>query len=86
MKRNLSSNSSASWRQNEFCSQHHKIILASSTAFSSLEEVARGSDTLFVTVPDGQISSVWDYMRAMQADLSGKIVCHQGQALTGGCI
>ena len=56
--------------------------LTSSTAFSSLEEVARGSDTLFVTVPDGQISSVWDYMRAMQADLSGKIVCHASGSLS----
>ena len=30
--------------------------------YKSIENILSDSDTLFITVPDGQISKVWDYM------------------------
>ena len=66
----------------QFTSAKEAAELTSSTAFSSLKEVADGSDTLFVTVPDGQLANVWDDMIAMQAGLNGKIVCHASGSLS----
>ena len=31
--------------------------------YKSIENILSDSDTLFITVPDGQISKVWDYMK-----------------------
>ena len=51
-----------------------------STAFADMNDLISSSDTLFITVPDGEISGVWDRMR--EADLNGKIVIHTSGACT----
>lgn len=53
-----------------------------SKAFSDENELLLSSDTLFLTVPDGQIKDVWDHMRTLPADLAGKTVCHVSGALS----
>ncbi len=42
--------------------------------YDSIEDILSDSDTLFITVPDGQISSVWDYMENL--DIKNKNICH----------
>ncbi len=49
-----------------------------STAFADMNDLISSSDTLFITVPDGEISGVWDRMR--KADLKGKTVIHTSGA------
>lgn len=39
--------------------------------YKSIEDILSDSDTLFITVPDGQISKVWDYMKNL--DIKNKI-------------
>lgn len=43
-------------------------------SFSTVEEVAKESELLFLTVPDGQISKVWEQMKDLP--VAGKIICH----------
>lgn len=45
-----------------------------SSCFSSLEEIARVSDILFLTVSDSVIETVWQQLS--QCPLQGKIICH----------
>ena len=42
--------------------------------YDSIESILGDSDTLFLTVPDGQIASVWDHMRNL--DIKNKNICH----------
>ncbi|MEQ2046189.1 DUF2520 domain-containing protein [Mediterraneibacter gnavus] len=42
--------------------------------YKSIENILSDSDTLFITVPDGQISKVWDYMKNL--DIKNKNICH----------
>ena len=42
--------------------------------YKSIEDILSDSDTLFITVPDGQISVVWDYMKNL--DIKNKNICH----------
>mgnify|MGYP002610984697 CR=1 FL=1 len=42
--------------------------------YKSIEDILSDSDTLFITVPDGQISKVWDYMKNL--DIKNKNICH----------
>ena len=42
--------------------------------YETLESILEDSDTLFLTVPDRQISKVWDDMRGL--DIRDKIICH----------
>ena len=48
--------------------------------YESLESLARASDALFLTVPDGAIASVFAQLR--EFDLAGKQICHCSGALT----
>ena len=48
--------------------------------YGALEEILRESDALFLTVPDGAISSVYQKLRAF--DLSEKQICHCSGAMT----
>ncbi len=43
-------------------------------AYSNIKDILKDSDTLFVTVPDGAIAQVWDYMRNL--DIKNKNICH----------
>lgn len=63
---------------------NEKIIDAAkfthSRPFSSLEELVRSSDTLFVTTPDDAIGDVWD---CIDKELLGeKIICHFSGSLS----
>lgn len=42
--------------------------------YETLESILEDSDTLFLTVPDGQIGKVWDDMRNL--DIKNKVICH----------
>lgn len=42
--------------------------------YINLEHILKDSDTLFLTVPDGSISQIWDYMRNL--DIRNKNICH----------
>lgn len=42
--------------------------------YETLESILEDSDTLFLTVPDGQIGKVWDDMRNL--DIKNKMICH----------
>ena len=53
-----------------------------SVAYESLKAVITGSDTLFLTVPDGQIKEVWDCMQELDVDMTGKVVCHASGSLS----
>lgn len=48
--------------------------------YEKLEELVQVSNTLFFTVPDGAIESVWDCITKF--DLRGKIVCHFSGSLS----
>lgn len=42
--------------------------------YTSIEEITKDSDTLFLTVPDGAISEIWDDMRNLP--IREKNICH----------
>lgn len=48
--------------------------------FASLEALVRASDAIFLTVPDGAISAVYEQLR--QFDLTGKQLCHCSGAIS----
>jgi predicted short-subunit dehydrogenase-like oxidoreductase (DUF2520 family) len=43
-------------------------------AFDSLEALCSCSDALFLTVPDGELASVWDHIRMLP--IQNKLICH----------
>lgn len=45
-----------------------------------LEDLVRKSDALFLTVPDGRITSVWDQVKELP--IEGKFICHCSGALS----
>ena len=53
-----------------------------SHCYESLSELVNGNDVIFITVPDGQIAVTADALDRLDADLSGKIVCHTSGALS----
>lgn len=50
--------------------------------YDALEALVQDSDALFLTVPDGVISSVFETLRAL--NISGKQICHCSGAMTAG--
>lgn len=42
--------------------------------YTSIHELVRDNDTLFLTVPDGAIGEIWDYMRNLS--IENKNICH----------
>lgn len=48
--------------------------------YDSLEELVRDSDVLFLTVPDDNISDVWDELNSIE--FKNKIVCHTSGSLS----
>ncbi len=48
--------------------------LTGTRSFADITELVAASDILFLTVPDGSITSVWEEIRHLP--LAGKIVCH----------
>ena len=51
-----------------------------SRAYSSAVELVRDSDAVFITVPDGAITTVFEGIK--QEDISGKHICHCSGAMT----
>lgn len=49
-------------------------IFTDTEAFESLEALCARCDTLFLTVPDSEIASVWDHIRMLP--LQNKLICH----------
>lgn len=52
------------------------------TFIKDLETIVKISDTLFLTVPDDLITTVWNQMKDMS--LEGKFICHCSGALSAG--
>lgn len=52
------------------------------TFIEDLETIVKTSDTLFLTVPDDLITTVWNQMKDMS--LEGKFICHCSGALSAG--
>jgi predicted short-subunit dehydrogenase-like oxidoreductase (DUF2520 family) len=50
------------------------------SSYSSMEELAKESDTIFLTVPDGEIASVWQSLK--QYTICDCIICHFSGALS----
>lgn len=48
--------------------------------FRDIEGIVESSDTLFLTVPDGAIGEVWDYIRGLS--IKNKIICHCSGSLS----
>ena len=48
--------------------------------FDTMKQIVEVSDVLFLTIPDGEIASVWD--KLMNFDLTGKVICHCSGALS----
>ena len=55
-------------------SAHEAAAFTGSSCFESLAELVAASDAIFITVPDGAISGVYQNLRAY--DLTGKQLCH----------
>lgn len=45
-----------------------------SRVYTDIQQLLKDSDTLFLTVPDGKIGEVWDYMKKF--DVKNKNICH----------
>lgn len=61
----------------------HAVIAADFTktkAYSDIDALMEGSDTLFITTPDGEIGHVWDCIAKNK--LTNKIVCHFSGSLS----
>ena len=52
------------------------------TFIKDLHAIVKESDTLFLTVPDDLITTVWDQIKDMS--LQGKFICHCSGALSAG--
>lgn len=50
------------------------------TLYEDLMDLVKASDTLFITVPDGEIGNVWDCIAGY--DLTDKVVCHFSGSLS----
>ena len=50
------------------------------TLYEDLKDLVKASDTLFITVPDGEISNVWDCIA--EYDLTDILLCHFSGSLS----
>jgi predicted short-subunit dehydrogenase-like oxidoreductase (DUF2520 family) len=48
--------------------------------FNDIESIVEASDTLFLTVPDGTIKELWDYIGRLS--IGNKIICHCSGSLS----
>lgn len=65
-----------------FASAEAAAEFTGSRAFDSYAELIDACETVFLTVPDGQIASTWDEVLGCAADLRGKNVAHCSGALS----
>ncbi len=62
-------------------SAYEAAKLTGGKAYESIDKLVNDSDTLFLTVPDGQIKDVWDYMCKLP-DIETKVFCHASGSLS----
>lgn len=70
----------AGYYSRSFSSASEAADFTKTKAFENLEELVQGSDTLFLTTPDGEIKNVWDCIANYQ--LEEKIICHFSGSLS----
>ena len=63
-------------------SAQEAALFTGTKQYDSLETLVQDSDALFLTVPDGVISSVFQHLSEL--DISGKQICHCSGAMTAG--
>lgn len=63
-----------------FTSSVEAAEFTNTKAYQSLQALVEASDTLFITTPDGQIGSVWDYIA--NYDIENKVICHFSGSLS----
>ena len=54
--------------------------LTETAQFDTIEAIVRMCDTLFLTVPDGQIEGVWNQVKSFS--IEGKLICHCSGAMS----
>jgi predicted short-subunit dehydrogenase-like oxidoreductase (DUF2520 family) len=67
------------WSRSE-ASAKQAAQLTKTTQFETIEEIVKTCDTLFLTVPDGQIENVWNGVKSFP--IQGKIICHCSGAMS----
>lgn len=63
-------------------SAQEAALFTGTRQYDQLEALVQDSDALFLTVPDGAISSVFQQLRGLE--ISGKQICHCSGAMTAG--
>ena len=63
-------------------SAREAALFTGTKQYDSLKALVQDSDALFLTVPDGVISSVFQQLRKL--DISGKQICHCSGVMTAG--
>ncbi|TJX15813.1 DUF2520 domain-containing protein [Tissierella creatinini] len=58
----------------------HAAEFTDTMYFKDIESIIEASDTLFLTVPDGAIKDVWDYIQNLS--FKNKIICHCSGSLS----
>lgn len=61
-------------------SAHEAADFTKTKAYKKIDELIKVSDTLFITTPDGEISSKWDCIT--KYELTGKTICHFSGSLS----
>ncbi len=67
------------WSRHEESAREAAEFTGTST-YQQITQILQDSDALFLTVPDGTISSV--YLKLRESDISGKQICHCSGALS----
>lgn len=61
-------------------SAYQAAKLTNTTQFDTMKEIVKMCDTLFLTVPDGQILEVWNQVKSFP--IEGKMICHCSGAMS----
>ncbi len=52
-----------------------------SSYYEDIEDLVANSDIIFITVPDGTISTIWEHLKTL-SEIGNKIICHCSGALS----
>ena len=63
-----------------FASAEHIANVTETNAYRNIADLVEASDTIFVTVPDGQIALVWEEIKKLP--IKGKNICHCSGSLS----
>ncbi|MDR1167132.1 MAG: DUF2520 domain-containing protein [Deltaproteobacteria bacterium] len=70
------------YQSRSFASAREAAAWTGSRAFAEPLELLKEADLLFLSVPDGAISTVWLSLHALEADIQGKIFAHLSGSLS----